>query len=456
MRRNGTEIPAWRARRRGRLRLSAGLVCAFGIVALVVAGACRIGDLEIFQLSPHERYADSLRSAGLAETELGRAWIRAGTAALAEAHRVELPYREIGYVDPARPEAVAFEITLPAGQRLEALVTTEPAAAGAWFLDLLRDDGGNWETVESASDSLELSRRVDDREVLVVRLQPELLRGGRYELLLQGRGSLAFPVEGADGRDIGSRFGDPRAGGRRSHRGVDIFAPRGTAVLAATDGRITRVGTNRLGGNVVHMRGEDGLSFYYAHLHRQSVRTGVQVRAGEPLGEVGNTGNARGTPPHLHFGVFRRGEAVDPYGYLVDLGAGSPPVEASLERLGEWTRTATAGLRLRGGPGTDFSILEELPDRHALHVEAAVRAWYRVRTVERRSGFVAARLTSGTDEPLDRRTLDRTVELLSEPSAGAAPVASLPAGSTISVGAAGGGMLLVTSTQGARGWIPSG
>ncbi len=427
------------------------------MLGLFALGACRTGGgLGIFQASPHERYADSLRSAELAETELGRAWLRAGTGALAEAPRVELPYREIGYFDPARPGAAAFEIALPAGQRLEARVTTEPPSEGGWFFDLLRGDGEGWETVASAEGALELSRRADDPEVFLVRLQPELLRGGRYEILLQGLGSLAFPVEGAGRRDIGSGFGDPRNHGSRSHRGVDVFAPRGTPVLAATDGRITGVGTNRLGGNVVRMRGEDKLSFYYAHLHRQTVRFGERVRAGEPVGEVGNTGNARTTPPHLHFGVFRRGEAVDPYGYLVDLGAGSPPVEAPLGRLGDWARTATPGLRLRGGPGTSYPILDELPDRNALRVEGAVRAWFRVRTAQGRLGFVAARLTSGTEDALGSRTLARAVEVLAEPSPGAPPVTALPAGSTVSVGATAGGMLLVTSPDGTRGWIPAG
>lgn len=451
--------PARPTRRGGPFRALAVLVPVLGALALLgllAFVACSPGRMGLFRASPHERYADSLRAAELAETEIGRAWIRASTDVLAEAPRVELPYREIGYVDPARPGAVAFEVALPEGQRLEARVTTEPEAEGAWFLDLLRGAAGGaegWETVASAEEALELSRRADGPEVLLVRLQPELLRGGRYEILLQGVGSLAFPVEGAGPGDVGSGFGDPRNGGRRSHRGVDIFAPRGTPVLAAVDGWVTRVGTNRLGGNVVHMRGE-GLTFYYAHLHRQMVRTGARVRAAEPLGEVGNTGNARGTPPHLHFGVSRGGEAVDPYAYLVDLGAGSPPVEARLGGLGRWARTGTSRLRLRAGPGTSFPVLDELPGGSALRVEAAARAWYRVRTGQGRPGFVAARFTTGTGDPLARRTLERSAELLAEPAPGAPPVASLSPGQTVAVRATAGDLLLVTAPDGTEGWLP--
>jgi peptidoglycan LD-endopeptidase LytH len=435
--------------------------CRIAGCLAVLLGLLGLGcpDDGVFRGSPHERYGESLRSADLAETELGRAWLRASTHALEDAPRVDLPYREVGYFDPARPEAVALEVELPQGQRLEARAEAEPPSGEGWFFDLMRRHGDGWETVTSADTAgegpLQLSRRADESQVFVVRLQPELLRGGRYELFLEGVGSLAFPVEGAGPGDIGSGFGAPRSQGARSHRGVDIFAPRGAPVLAPTDGWVTRVGENRLGGNVVHMRG-GGLSFYFAHLERQSVGTAARVRAGDVLGEVGNSGNARGTPPHLHFGVFRGDEAVDPYSYLVDLGAGSPPVRAPLRLLGEWARSTAPGLRLRGGPGTGYPIVDELREREAVRVNAAVRDWYRVRTTAGRAGFVAARLASGTDEPLNRRTLDRAVEVLAEPSAGAPPVASLSAGSSVTVRATAGDLLLVTSQDGAEGWIPAG
>ena len=133
---------------------------------------------------------------------------------------------------------------------------------------------------------------------------------------------LAFPVDGVDGSAIWSGFGAERDGGRRAHRGVDIFAARGTPVLAATDGWVTRVETTRVGGNVVWMQPLFGnMRVYYAHLHEQWVEPGDFVLAGEPLGAVGNTGNAITTPPHLHFGVYVRrpgvrGGARDPVEFL--------------------------------------------------------------------------------------------------------------------------------------------
>lgn len=126
------------------------------------------------------------------------------------------------------------------------------------------------------------------------------------------------PVSGIRARDLRSTFGAPRSGGRK-HKGVDIFADRGTAVLSATDGVVWRVGRNRLGGRTVTVLGEGMSFYYYAHLDAWApgIVQGSHVRAGEPLGAVGNTGNAIHTPTHLHFSVTRlsplgRRHSVDP------------------------------------------------------------------------------------------------------------------------------------------------
>lgn len=120
---------------------------------------------------------------------------------------------------------------------------------------------------------------------------------------------LIMPVDGVTLGQIADTWGAPRWD--RSHEGVDIFAPRGTPVLAATDGVILSVRHTPIGGKVIWMRpdGED-VELYYAHLDRQDVRPGERVRAGDQIGLVGNTGNARGTSPHLHFGVYRNGGRV--------------------------------------------------------------------------------------------------------------------------------------------------
>ena len=119
-------------------------------------------------------------------------------------------------------------------------------------------------------------------------------------------------VHPAATRTIVDTWAAPRPGGRR-HEGVDIFAPRDTPVVSTTRGLVTRVGTNDLGGQVVWVLGPGLESHYYAHLQRQAVTVGTRISAGDIVGYVGNTGNARTTAPHLHFGIYRRGEGpIDP------------------------------------------------------------------------------------------------------------------------------------------------
>jgi murein DD-endopeptidase MepM/ murein hydrolase activator NlpD len=117
---------------------------------------------------------------------------------------------------------------------------------------------------------------------------------------------------------IQSLFGVERDGGRRAHHGIDIFAPRGTPVIAATDGVVRSTSPNELGGNVVRLSDpRRAQTLYYAHLDRHVVAEGQQVRVGDTLGFVGNTGNARSTPPHLHFGIYVRGRGpINPLRYV--------------------------------------------------------------------------------------------------------------------------------------------
>ncbi len=130
-------------------------------------------------------------------------------------------------------------------------------------------------------------------------------------------GALAVPVHDVKRLSLRSSFGEPRSGHRR-HQGIDIFARRGTPVVAAAEGMVVRVGTtDRLGGNTVWVAGKPSTLYYYAHLDgfRRGLRVGEHVEAGEVLGRVGNTGNARTTSPHLHFGVYPAARAfwpVDP------------------------------------------------------------------------------------------------------------------------------------------------
>jgi murein DD-endopeptidase MepM/ murein hydrolase activator NlpD len=119
---------------------------------------------------------------------------------------------------------------------------------------------------------------------------------------------LPNPVLGASRKSIISLYGDARDGGKRRHEGIDIVAPKGTLVVAPSDGVITSVGYNSLGGKVIWMNDSKRKhSYYFAHLDSQMVTTGRIIKQGDTLGTVGNTGNARRTRAHLHFGIYQTG-----------------------------------------------------------------------------------------------------------------------------------------------------
>ncbi|HEY0064396.1 MAG TPA: M23 family metallopeptidase [Telluria sp.] len=127
---------------------------------------------------------------------------------------------------------------------------------------------------------------------------------------------LPIPVAGLTRRALTDTWQASRAPNRR-HEGIDIFAKKGTAVLSSTEGVVVRTGQNPLGGNVVWVLGPAGHYHYYAHLDQfAGLQIGARVSVGTVLGTVGNTGNARTTPPHLHYGVYADQGAINPYPLL--------------------------------------------------------------------------------------------------------------------------------------------
>ena len=111
-------------------------------------------------------------------------------------------------------------------------------------------------------------------------------------------------------------WGAARSQGR-SHEGIDIFAKRGTPIQATTQGIVSKVGENTLGGRVVFIIGPGGAGHYYAHLEDYAdISPNDWVNAGDIIGYVGDSGNAKGTPPHVHYGIYINGSAVNPYPLL--------------------------------------------------------------------------------------------------------------------------------------------
>jgi murein DD-endopeptidase MepM/ murein hydrolase activator NlpD len=272
---------------------------------------------------PHRAHAYQLALTRLHTNAPAREWLAAADRALLGPETVTLPFAAKGEL-AAELSAAGYAFKVAAGRRLTVTVSSA-VEADELFVDLFRVTGARHERVAGAvpRGALEpISLEVLDEGEYLLRVQPPLGATAPYEVELATRALLAFPVAGVDQRAIWSGFGAERDGGRRAHRGVDIFAARGTPALAATDGWVTRVETTRRGGNVVWMQPLFGnMRIYYAHLDEQWVAPGDFVVAGQPLGAVGNTGNAVTTPPHLHFGVYVRqpgfrGGARDPADFL--------------------------------------------------------------------------------------------------------------------------------------------
>jgi len=143
-------------------------------------------------------------------------------------------------------------------------------------------------------------------------------------------GKLAMPVDGVSFTQITDTFAQPRGNGgnsTRHHEALDIMAPRGTRVLAASDGKIVKLFTSKPGGLTVYQFDpSEKYAYYYAHLDKYAdgLQEGAMLHKGDLIGYVGSTGNADAKAPHLHFAVFEltpekqwwKGTPVDPYPLL--------------------------------------------------------------------------------------------------------------------------------------------
>ncbi len=374
------------------------------LASLLLLAACNLPDA-VRRVPPtaHGRYAQALRDAGLDSTALGREWLVAGDSALHAPLSAILPSRELGAYSRSEARAVAYRVSLRDGQRLVATVRADGLRA-AIFLDLFEIESDTARSLvhratadtlvrpDSAAAFLTLQFEATRDGNYVVRLQPELLRDGRFELILRAEPSLAFPVDGHSNRAIQSVFGMARDGGRRSHHGIDIFAPRGTPVIASTDGVVRSTDPSNLGGKVVWLGDEHRRqSLYYAHLDSAVVTEGQRVRIGDTLGFVGNTGNARTTAPHLHFGIYRRGAGpIDPLAHVRQVLSVPPVVRADTTRLGRAGVTRIANATLRWAPSATSPALQQVPRASVVQIMGASANWYRVQFVDGTTGYLSA------------------------------------------------------------------
>ncbi|OON70372.1 hypothetical protein B0919_04725 [Hymenobacter sp. CRA2] len=409
--------------------------------------------------TPHEAYARKLRQSGLDETALGRDWLTAADRALRDSLVVTLPFRETGIFRAEQAFAASYRYAVRQGEKINITLTVEPATADVHvFLDAFELDPSNarLRPLASADTTARSFSYVaeDDRQHLL-RVQPELLRTARFTIRIQRAPSLAFPVQGKSDAAAGSFWGADRDNGARRHEGVDIFAKKGTPVVAAAPGMITRVGDTPRGGLVVWLAdATHHQHLYYAHLSKQLVQPGQLVHIGDTLGLVGNTGNARTTPAHLHFGIYRTGGAVDPFPFVrrADKEPAAPRTPA--ERLGEWVRLTGARTALQAAPTDHKQRTAALPKNTPLLVVGATAEWLRVQAPSGKLGYVPAKAVAS--EAMRREALATTADLLSSPAASAAPLDTLPANTRVAVLGEWSGYRLVRNAAGRVGWLRMG
>lgn len=140
-------------------------------------------------------------------------------------------------------------------------------------------------------------------------------------------GGLIVPVAGVTPDKLTDSWGDARGDGTRQHHAIDIMAPRGTPVLAASAGTVEKLFESRDGGHTVYIRRTDpAWQDYYAHLngYAAGLHEGQAVKQGEQIGQVGSTGDADPAAPHLHYEIHRmapgdgwwKGSEINPYPIL--------------------------------------------------------------------------------------------------------------------------------------------
>ncbi|WP_324719771.1 M23 family metallopeptidase [Salinimicrobium sp. HB62] len=307
-------------------------------------------------------------------------WKMAFKNALFDSVAVSLPYAEAGRFTATNSEVYTYDLDLNPGERLLVEVESD-SVKPLIFLDLY----------EQKKDSLSFFNHLLSAGLEEYKIQYEPEQPGTYKLLVQpevGATSAftlkiytepvySFPVADRDDSAVQSFWGAARDGGRRSHEGIDIFAPRGTPVVAATEGRVSSTGNKGLGGKQVWLRDRKrGTSLYYAHLDSIIARPGMKVFPGDTLGLVGNTGNARTTPPHLHFGIYKgyRG-AQNPFPYVRRTPV---PKHLTLENTSEFL-LATGAANLRKGPSTRSEIASKAKKNDTLRFLGETKDWYHAR-----------------------------------------------------------------------------
>ena len=401
------------------------------IFLLLMVQSCKTPSGIFVKKTEHDQYGDKIDQAGLRQTELGNAWFTAAEKAIANALPVQLPYKENGYFAAERIDAAGFRFQATRGEQITIRLSKIPVNNYRLFGDLFIVAAGAPKLIKSIdSVNSQLQYTAKETSTFIVRLQPELLKSGSYMIEISTGPSLGFPVPspGAKNKVI-SFWGAGRDNGSRSHEGIDIGGNRGTPLIAIGDGYVSRVTNNNLGGKVVFIHSETGdESWYYAHLDSQLVYNGQKVKAGDTIGLMGNTGNAITTAPHLHFGIYTRSGAVDPFPYINPEKKSAKPVTAPTILLGRRMRI-TGKTPLYFTP--DLNQKEDGTENLPVLLTAATQQFYKAVLPGGETRFVASANIEPLEKSIKQITVKQDVRLTDSPLMDSPVIDTLTAGTRI-------------------------
>ncbi|MCH4822197.1 M23 family metallopeptidase [Gramella lutea] len=321
--------------------------------------------------------------------EIYNLWEDRVEVALDDSLEIELPYQEVGEFKPRNFAIYSYQTYLIPGEVLKAEIVTDSTHTKV-FQELYKQNSDGFKKIKSGNaEGEKLSFEIEEKGLYKIIFQPEIEAHTRFSIRIFKSPGYSFPVLNGKNADIGSYWGDIRDGGRRNHEGIDIFAERGTPVIAATSGRIRFTGVKGLGGKQVWLRDvKRRQSLYYAHL--DSIKPDLNsVDRGDTLGFVGNTGNAKTTPPHLHFGIYKSGRgALDPIGYVY-LPDNEKDFSLDNEKITSRLEITTSKANFRNKPATNNSrIVRTGLKGELVMVLGKSNSWYHVRDGLNRSMFI--------------------------------------------------------------------
>jgi len=438
------------------MKTPGSILCFFSIAFATGILSCKTGSVNLFKAaSPHEQYQKKLVNVGLDKTAMGAAWLNAAAMSTQKALNINIPYKENGYFAADKVPAAAYKFKATKGQKLNIKLNKTPSGAALIYIDVWYSTDQSQKLIASA-DTLNnpIVFDIDETGTYLIRLQPELLQNVSYELEITAGPSLAFPVKSKNTNSIKSYWGDGRDNDARKHEGVDIFGNFRTPVLATSEGTVTRVNENNLGGKVVWMRpkGKD-YTLYYAHLDEQIAVEGQEVKIGDTLGLMGNTGNARTTPPHLHFGIYTFNGALNPLPFIDPVTKTPAAVTASSIRLNKTLRTASS-VKMFSSPHSKATVLATLNSGTIVQANAATGSYYKAELPDGGTGFIQSSSLIQVTEPLKKININLLQQkVYDKPDSLAAIKTTLREGETVSLLGTFGNYQLICSADKEIGWI---